>query len=138
MLEESYRKEYKSDPEFLPEIEQYIISILEKENFSDEIINNLSLSVAEAASNSIIHGNKLDPSKKIQISLNIYKDKVQIIIKDEGKGFNPKSVPNPTAPENIMKESGRGIHIMKTFLDSLDYNFTPEGTEVILTVKKNK
>ena len=57
---------------------------------------------------------------------------MKIIFKDEGEGFEPKSVPDPTTPENILKESGRGIHIMKSYLSSLSYNFTPDGTEAIL------
>ncbi|KAB2846473.1 MAG: ATP-binding protein [Melioribacteraceae bacterium] len=60
---------------------------------------------------------------------------MEIIFKDEGKGFNINTVPDPTKPENILKESGRGIHIMKNFLDDLKYNFTPTGTEAILVVR---
>ena len=60
---------------------------------------------------------------------------MKIVFKDEGTGFIPDKVPDPTEPENILKESGRGIHIMKNFLDELKYNFTPTGTEAILVVK---
>jgi serine/threonine-protein kinase RsbW len=57
-----------------------------------------------------------------------------ITIKDEGRGFKLEAVPDPTRPENILKESGRGIHIMRSFLKDLRYNFTPTGTETILTL----
>ena len=122
-----YVKVFPSDPEYLPEIENFI-----KNNVNKERLNSLALSTAEAASNSILHGNKNDPTKKVEIKVFITDRKMKIIFKDEGEGFEPKSVPDPTTPENILKESGRGIHIMKSYLSSLSYNFTPDGTEAIL------
>jgi serine/threonine-protein kinase RsbW len=58
-----------------------------------------------------------------------------IKIKDEGKGFDPSIVPDPTDSENLLKDSGRGIYLMKVYMDGLTYNQTPEGTEIILTLK---
>ncbi len=55
-----------------------------------------------------------------------------IKIKDEGKGFDPSIVPDPTNPENLLKDSGRGLYLMKVYMDGLSYNQTPEGTETIL------
>mgnify|MGYP002077894138 FL=1 len=56
-------------------------------------------------------------------------------IKDEGKGFDPTTVPDPTDPENLLKDSGRGLYLMRVYMDSLTYNQTAEGTETILTIK---
>lgn len=135
MSEQTFTKEFPSDPDLLPEIEEFIIDIAKKINLDKDKHNNLALSVSEAASNSMVHGNKLDINKKVLITVKVSDDKMTVIFKDEGKGFTPENVPDPTKPENILKESGRGIHIMKNFLDDLTYNFTPTGTEAILVVR---
>lgn len=134
MLPEIYTKEFVSDPELLPEIESYVMRTIKDVEIPPEKINDLTLAVAETAANSIEHGNKFDISKKVLVTIRIDKDKVTLIFKDEGKGFKPDEVPDPTAPENILKDHGRGIHIMRSFLDDVKFNFTPYGTEVILTV----
>jgi len=130
----TYHKVINSDPELLPEIEEFVLNIAEEINLNHDKINNLTLSVSEAASNSMVHGNKLDPNKKVEITVTIYDDKMELKFKDEGEGFDVSSVPDPTAPENILKDSGRGIHIMRSFLDDIKYKFTPEGTEVTLVI----
>ncbi|MEW6703103.1 MAG: ATP-binding protein [Bacteroidota bacterium] len=127
-----YEREIASDPELLPELEEFIIEIAHRANLSKDKLNSLALSFSEAASNSIVHGNKLDKNKKVKITVKVDDKKMIVIIKDEGRGFNINTVPDPTKPENILKDSGRGIHIMRSFLDDLRYNFTPTGTEVIL------
>ncbi|MCX6173270.1 MAG: ATP-binding protein [Ignavibacteriales bacterium] len=135
MQEIIFEKEIQSDPDLLPELEELIIKLAKKYNLTDEKLNSLALSFSEAASNSIVHGNKLDVNKKVKITIKVDKDKMTVIIKDEGKGFNLDSVPDPTKPENILKDNGRGIHIMRSFLNGLRYNFTPTGTEAILEIK---
>ena len=134
MSERIFEKVVQSDPGVLPELEEFIIGIAKKSNLNKNKINNLVLSFSEAVSNSIVHGNKLDSSKKVFIKVNVDNEKMTIIIKDEGRGFDLKSVPDPTKPENMLKDSGRGIHIMKSFVDNLHYNFTSKGTEAILEI----
>lgn len=134
LADKTYKKVVQSDPDILPELEEYIIQIAREANLSDSKINNLALSFSEAISNCMKHGNRFDKSKTVTISVAIDDNKLTVILKDEGKGFNLQTVPDPTKPENILKDSGRGIHIMKNFLDDLRYNFTPTGTEVILEV----
>jgi serine/threonine-protein kinase RsbW len=132
--EKIFVKEIFSDPDLLPELEEFILDVAEKSNLNKEKFNSLALSFSEATSNSLLHGNKLDKSKKVKITVKVDDTRMVIIIKDEGKGFNIAEVPDPTKPENILKDSGRGIHIMKSFLHDLRYNFTPEGTETILEI----
>ena len=134
MLEQVYVKEIPSDPDLLPELEDFIVHIAQLSNLNKEKFNNLALSFSEAASNSLLHGNKLDKKKKVKITVKVDAEKMTVIIKDEGKGFHIEDVPDPTKPENILNDSGRGIHIMRSFLDDLRYNFTPTGTETILVI----
>jgi serine/threonine-protein kinase RsbW len=134
LQEREYFKEVHSDPEILPELDEYLMNIAKEAGLDEEKFNNLSLSFSEAASNSIKHGNKNDVNKKIKITVKVSDSQMRIIIKDEGKGFDIDEVPDPTKEENILKDNGRGIHIMRSFLEGLSYNFTPEGTETILVL----
>lgn len=132
MSEKIYSKEIPSDPNILPEAEEFILRVAKEVNLNKDKYNNLALSFSEALSNSITHGNKLDKSKKVSLTIKVNETKMTVIIKDQGKGFDPNAIPDPTKPENILKDNGRGIHIMKSFLDDLKFNFTKDGTETIL------
>lgn len=136
MAEKVLRREIESNPSLLPELEEYVVNVAVANNINEDKINNLALAFSEAASNAVLHGNKNDHSKKVTIVITIDDDFFKVSIKDEGLGFNLEKVPDPTKPENILKESGRGIHIMRSFLDDLQYSFTPNGTEVILVLSR--
>ena len=134
MSEKTYIKEIPSDPELLPVAEEYILNIAREVNLDQDKFNNLTLAFSEAAANSIVHGNKSDKSKIVTITVKVDDEKMIISLKDQGEGFDLNEVPDPTKPENILKDHGRGIHIMRSFLSNLTYNFSPEGTETILVV----
>lgn len=134
MALKTYYKEIKSDPSIVPSLDKFIIDIAKKAGMNPEKFNNLSLAFSEALANSIVHGNKCDLNKTVKIKVEVNESKITIKIKDEGEGFDINTVPDPTKDENILKESGRGIHIMKSFLDELRYNFSREGTETILVL----
>ncbi len=129
-----YTKIFPSNPELLPEIERFVTEILSKTKLSRQKIINAELALAEAAANSILHGNKSDPNKNVEINVEVSKKEVIISIKDEGKGFVIKDVPDPTNEENILKDSGRGLLIMKSLVDKLEYKFSDSGTQVIFTI----
>lgn len=131
-----YKKSFPSDPDLLPEIEDFIMDKVTEANLDKKKLSNLALSVAEATSNAIMHGNKADKDKNIFIEIHIFHDKVNIIIKDEGEGFSVADVPDPTQPENILKDSGRGIYIMRSFLDDLKFDFSSKGTTLTLSVNR--
>lgn len=135
MKENIYTNSFPSNPNLLPQIEDYILEITSSLGLSEENMNKLALSVAEAAANSILHGNNCDVNKLVKLTIKISEERLQLIFKDEGEGFDPEKIPDPTTKENILKTHGRGIHIMNTFLDSLTYNFLSDGTETILTIK---
>lgn len=134
LADKVYKRVVPSDPDLLPELEEYIIQIAQEVNLDDTKINNLALSFSEAISNCMKHGNRFDKSKTVTVTVTVSDSKLKIMLKDEGKGFDLEAVPDPTKPENILKDSGRGIHIMRNFLDDLKYNFTPQGTEVTLEI----
>ena len=134
----AFKKIVSSDPNLIPEVDEFIFDKINPLNLEADTLSNLSLAISEALSNAMVHGNKLDPNKDVTVSIRISSDELMLSIKDQGEGFDPKSVPDPTIPENILKDSGRGIHIMRSFIDKVYYNFTSEGTELkfIIYLKK--
>lgn len=133
-MTKSYNKIFKSKSTLLPKIEEYVLDIAKQTKISELKLNNLEMAVAEASANCILHGNKSDESKKVEVTIIVASNKLIVKFKDEGNGFKIDGIPDPTQPENILKNSGRGVHIMKSFLDNLEYIFTPSGTEAILTI----
>ncbi|MFH1194613.1 MAG: ATP-binding protein [bacterium] len=132
MTSKSFSKVIASNPEHLPEVEEFVLSIARDNGISEDRFNAIALSVSEAVSNSMVHGNKLNPDKNVYINVSVNDKSFTIKFRDEGTGFNLATVPDPTKPENILKDSGRGIHIIKSFVDDVRFNFTPTGTEIIL------
>ena len=82
------------------------------------------LAVEELLTNAIIHGNRCDETKHIDIELHLDKDEMRITFTDEGEGFDVHALPDPTDPENIFKEHGRGIFLARFYMDELTYNDT--------------
>ena len=127
--------EFKSNLSLVPEIQDFVIKKISK-FIPSEKSDAVLLAISEAISNGIKHGNKSDENKKLKIIIELSDEAVFITVQDEGKGFKFDSVPDPTNPENIMKESGRGIFIMRNVADNLSYEFTNEGTKTILEIKR--
>lgn len=100
---------------------------------NEEIYGKLLLAVVEAVNNAIVHGNNEDPSKKVTIHYILNNEYIEYIISNEGDAFDPDSLPDPTAPENIEKDCGRGIFLMKHLSDEVVYS--NEGRTVSLKFK---
>ena len=121
----------KSEIESLHRVEKFIDEIYDEYHFSDEVYGNILIATLEAANNAIVHGNKKDFKKIVQIDFQVGDKKLELTVKDEGPGFNYKSIPDPTAPENLEKTSGRGIFLMEKLSDNID--FLDNGRVVKLT-----
>jgi len=135
LTEPKYYLEIESTPNNLITVEEFVNYFSVELGLDREKINGLLLAVTEATTNAIIHGNKNNKLKMVRIYVFVDGQTVTIKIKDEGKGFDPSIVPDPTDPENLLKDSGRGLYLMRVYMDGLSYNQTPEGTETILTLK---
>jgi serine/threonine-protein kinase RsbW len=94
----------------------------------------VKLALEEAITNAYRHGNKSDPSKTITVRYRITDSEIEILIRDEGEGFEPSSVPDPTLPENIDRPHGRGIMLMRAYLDQVEYQ--ERGNAVLLVMRK--
>ncbi len=132
MAEKNYYLEIESDPNNLITVEEFVNYFFVDLNIDQKKLPGLLLAVTEATTNAIIHANKSDVNKKVKINVEVEDNKLYIHVIDEGKGFDPAKVPDPTEPENLLKDSGRGLYLMKVYMDDLKYKVTPEGTETIL------
>ena len=100
-------------------------------NYSDEDIFAIHLATEEAFINAVSHGNGGDPDKKIKFNYAITAEKAEISITDQGNGFVPEAVPDPRKEENLYKPSGRGVLLMRAYMDLVEYNDKGNGVRMI-------
>lgn len=127
---ESYTLE--STLETVDSAEQAAGRIAAEAGFGDEDVMKISMAVREAAVNAVLHGNAYDPGKKVTLDFERTSDDLVITIRDQGKGLDLSKVPDPLAPENLLKTSGRGIFIIRSFMDEVQISPSQTGTEIKL------
>lgn len=113
-----------------------VAEFLSRSGISDDAAFGIDMAVREAVTNAVIHGNRQDDNKTVDVTLKSSPDTVEISVHDQGPGFNPEDVPDPTAAENILKASGRGIFFMRTFMDEVNWLIRPEGGTTVRMVKR--
>lgn len=96
----------------------------------------IDMAVREAVTNAVLHGNRQDESKLVVVQFKSLANALEITVRDEGSGFNPESVPDPTDPRNLLKTSGRGILFMRTFMDKVEWSRHADGGTVVRMLKK--
>jgi len=114
-------------------VERIIDEISAELNISQDNYGKIMVSTMEAVNNAIIHGNKSDKSKYVVIKISGGKHLLKVSIEDEGTGFRPKEIPDPTKPENIENISGRGVFLMSKLADNIEFN--EKGNRVTLLFK---
>ncbi len=126
----SYRME--STLESVNQAEEIATKIATKAGFDEEDVNRISMAVREAAVNAVLHGNAYDPAKKVTFGFENTGNSLVITVSDEGKGLKPESIPDPLAPENLLKQSGRGIFLIRAFMDEVRIRTLEPGTEITM------
>ena len=115
----------------LERVEGLLNQLQQALGFDDDFYARLMLSVSEAATNAVVHGNKLDLSKKVMIQAKANTAILTFTITDEGNGFDPEDIANPVDEENLLNTSGRGVFLMREYTDEIE--FQDDGRKLILT-----
>jgi len=115
--------------------EHRILHEVKRCRFSNEAIFAIRLALEEAVTNAIKHGNRRDPSKQVLVRFKVCQHQAEILVRDDGPGFHPNAVPDPTRDENIERPNGRGIMLMRAYMDDVSYN--DAGNEVRM-IKVNR
>jgi serine/threonine-protein kinase RsbW len=100
--------------------------------FPDDEVMQISMAVREGAVNAVLHGNAYAPDKKVTLAFEHTPEDLVITIRDQGRGIDLGCIPNPLAPENLLKTSGRGIFLMRSFMDVVEIRPSQTGTEIKL------
>jgi serine/threonine-protein kinase RsbW len=122
--------------EYLDLVQTLTDCITDFMGFDDDTAHWIGMSVRESVTNAIQHGNKLDPSKRVEISFEVAPDHLEITVRDQGKGFQSDRLPNPLDPENLLKPSGRGIFYIRSFMDEVEFIPRTQGGMEVHMVKK--
>jgi len=126
-------------PSRIESVEEAAISIgriLSSSGVAEEVTFGVDMAVREAVTNAVLHGNKQDEAKFVHVTTLTSPNSVEIRVDDEGEGFNPADVPDPTDSENILKSSGRGIFFMRTFMNNVEWLIRPEGGTTVRMTKQ--
>jgi len=127
---------FPSRIESVAEAASAVAEIVKRAGISEEAAFGIDLAVREAITNAMLHGNKFDETKDVDISVGCAATVLEITVHDQGPGFNPYCVPDPTREENLLKSSGRGIFFMRTFMDEVDWSIRPQGGTTVRMVKR--
>jgi len=122
-----------SKVESLREVEKLVDEVSNKCKLSSEKYGNVLIATLEAANNAILHGNKLDENKDVNIIFDWSQSVLNLTVTDQGKGFDFASIPDPTSPDNVEKVNGRGVFLMVKLSDEID--FVDNGRVVKLKFK---
>jgi serine/threonine-protein kinase RsbW len=121
--------------ESLRKVEKVIDEISGEFHIAEDLYGNILIAALEATNNAILHGNKLDEGKNVVITFYLDEMKLNVKVDDEGKGFNYKEIPDPTAPENIENVNGRGIFLMEKLSDRIEFSRNGATVELEFNLK---
>ena len=124
---------FDSTLECVDDAEAVILDAAAKAGFDEDDQHHISMAARECLVNAVVHGNRYSLLKKVHLSIDASPDRIRIVITDEGEGFDLSDLPDPLAEENILRHSGRGIFLIRAFMDEFNVRkVSPHGTEVTL------
>lgn len=118
--------------ESVSEVEAAADKLAEAAGLDEDERFRFGMAVREAAVNAVLHGNAYDPKKTVTATFEATADDLVIRIADQGAGLDPDTIPDPLAPENILRGSGRGIFLIRAFMDEVKFRQLDPGTELTL------
>ena len=136
VTEQTTELSFPSRVESIAEATDAAVEVARRAGFPDDAIYGVDMAVREAVTNAVLHGNRRDESRAVELEVQVQGDALSISVRDRGEGFDPGSIPDPTDPQNLLKASGRGILFMRTFMDEVTWEAHPGGGTVVRMRKK--
>jgi serine/threonine-protein kinase RsbW len=132
---ETVERSLDSTLESVDSAEELALGMAERAGFDDEDLMKIGMAVRESMVNAVVHGNKYNANKKVRFSVSHAAERLTVRIADQGEGFEPESLPDPLAPENLMRTSGRGIFLIRSFMDEFEIRRSEAGGMEVTLVK---
>ena len=133
-----YRLTIASTPKSVARVETFLKKVNRSIHLDEILFHKLMISLTEAVNNAIIHGNKSNSAKRVHVKCEVLPGWLVVIVDDQGRGFKPQRVLNPLKKENLLRESGRGIFLMKTLMDKVEFESHRTGMQVRLWLDLGK
>lgn len=133
-----FRLTLRSNPRSIGRVENLLKKVQRSTHLNDIQFHKLMVSLTEAVNNAIIHGNRSDETKRVTVRCELQTGWLVSIVCDEGSGFKPEKVRNPLSKKNLLRASGRGIFLMRTLMDKVEYEIGKDGSRVELWLDLNK
>jgi serine/threonine-protein kinase RsbW len=132
---ETVERSLESTLESVDSAEELALGLAQKAGFDEDDLMKIGMAVRESMVNAVVHGNRYNANKKVRFSVSNTGERLTVRIQDEGEGFEPDSLPDPLAPENLMRTSGRGIFLIRSFMDEFDIRRREQGGMEVTLVK---
>jgi len=136
VTQETTELRFASRIEAVAEAAAAVSEFMTRVGISEDVAFGIDMAVREAVTNAVLHGNKLDSAKIAEVDLKKSSEGLEINVRDQGRGFDPNDVADPTKEENILKTSGRGIFFMRNFMDEVNWTVNPGGGTTVRMIKK--
>jgi serine/threonine-protein kinase RsbW len=136
VTEETVKLKLPSRLESINEATAAVMDAARRLGFADDALFGIEMAVRESVTNAVLHGNREDESKPVEIGFRGTDAGAVLTVRDRGEGFDPACVADPTSEENLLKTSGRGILFMRTFMDEVTWEPLPEGGTLVRMTKK--
>ena len=127
---------FPSRIEAVDEVAAALAGVVSRSGIDEKAAFGIDMAVREAVTNAVLHGNKEDETKFVEVIVKSSPSELEIRVHDEGFGFNPELIQDPTKEENLLKTSGRGIFFMRNFMDEVDWLIRPEGGTTVRMLKR--
>jgi serine/threonine-protein kinase RsbW len=136
VTEETTELTFPSRIDSIAEAAAAAAEVARRAGFTEDALFGIDMAVRESVTNAVLHGNREDESKPVEIGFHNSALGLRITVRDRGQGFDPAGVADPTDPQNLLKASGRGILFMRTFMDDVRWERHPQGGMVVEMLKK--
>jgi serine/threonine-protein kinase RsbW len=127
-----------SIPSNIKLVERFLLDLHDSVGLEESVLDRVMISITEIVNNGILHGNQCNPAKLVHITCYCYTDSLEFVIRDEGDGFIPDELPDPLDENNLLKEGGRGVLIVRSMMDEVTFRKIDTGMEVHANIARTE